>query len=204
VYDVTPYTDDTRLFRLMPATRHPRSRWSGVTDHPSLRDSREPDVRSDSRSRSGQRRSHAHAFGEQVTPMHALAREFVTLDNFTSTPVSYSGHAFSRGRVFQRLCRKIWPTNYGGRGGTYLNEGGGQMRTQYRTTRRRPMVISGTSVKAKRTVRSYGEFAARDERAALVAELSIDTCNAGAGRCAPCRTRRTRAPALSAVTPQHS
>ena len=36
-------------------------------------------------------------FGESVTPnAHALAREFVTLDNFyVNAEVSYSGHAFS-------------------------------------------------------------------------------------------------------------
>ena len=47
-------------------------------------------------------------FGEDVTPnAHALAREFVTLDNFyVDAEVSYDGHAFSTGAYRDRLRRE--------------------------------------------------------------------------------------------------
>ena len=76
-------------------------------------------------------------FGEDVTPnAHALAREFVTLDNFyVNAEVSYDGHAFSTGAYATDFVEKIWPTNYGGRGGPYLSEGGGEMRNAVRQHR---------------------------------------------------------------------
>ncbi|HMC79191.1 MAG TPA: SMP-30/gluconolactonase/LRE family protein, partial [Acidimicrobiia bacterium] len=72
-------------------------------------------------------------FGEDVTPnAHALAREFVLLDNFyVDAEVSYSGHAFSMGAYATDFVNKVWPMNYGGRGGRYLSEGGGVMRNRY-------------------------------------------------------------------------
>jgi len=61
-------------------------------------------------------------FGEEVTPnAHAIAREFVLLDNFyVDAEVSYDGHAFSTGAYATDVVEKLWPTNYGGRGGVYL------------------------------------------------------------------------------------
>ena len=76
----------------------------------------------------GQRRPDLTLFGEEVTPnAHALAREFVLLDNFyVDAEVSYDGHAFSTGAYATDFVEKIWPTNYGQRGGIYLSEGGGE------------------------------------------------------------------------------
>ena len=72
-------------------------------------------------------------FGEEVTPnAHALAREFVLLDNFyVDAEVSYDGHAFSTGAYATDFVEKVWPMNYGRRGGRYLSEGGGAMRNPY-------------------------------------------------------------------------
>ena len=72
-------------------------------------------------------------FGEEVTPNpHALAREFVLLDNFyVDAEVSYDGHAFSTGAYATDFVEKLWPTNYGRRGGVYLSEGGYGDRNPY-------------------------------------------------------------------------
>jgi DNA-binding beta-propeller fold protein YncE len=64
-------------------------------------------------------------FGEQVTPnQHALAREFVLLDNFyVNGEVSADGHNWSLGGYATDYLEKTWPTSYGGRGGDYDAEG---------------------------------------------------------------------------------
>jgi YVTN family beta-propeller protein len=64
-------------------------------------------------------------FGEKVTPnLHALAREFVLLDNFyCDGEVSSDGHNWSLGAYATDYLEKTWPTDYGGRGGDYAGEG---------------------------------------------------------------------------------
>ena len=64
-------------------------------------------------------------FGESVTPnQHKLAREFVLLDNFyVDGEVSADGHNWSLGAYATDYLEKNWPTNYGGRGGSYDAEG---------------------------------------------------------------------------------
>jgi hypothetical protein len=64
-------------------------------------------------------------FGENVTPnQHALAREFVLLDNFyVNGEVSADGHNWTMGAYATDYLEKNWPTNYGGRGGEYPGEG---------------------------------------------------------------------------------
>ena len=103
-------------------------------------------------------------FGDNVTPnAHALAREFVTLDNFyVDAEVSYDGHAFSTGAYATDIVEKFWPVNYAGRGAAYLSEGGGQMRNAYGNVAA-PMngYIWDAVIRAGKTVRSYGEFAVR-------------------------------------------
>src|SRR5207247_3637581 len=53
-------------------------------------------------------------FGDEVTPnAHALAREFVLLDNFyVDAEVSYDGHAFSTAAYATDFVEKVWPMNY--------------------------------------------------------------------------------------------
>ena len=64
-------------------------------------------------------------FGEKITPnQHALAREFVLLDNFyVNGEVSADGHNWSLGAYATDFLEKMWPTSYGGRGGFYYAEG---------------------------------------------------------------------------------
>ena len=64
-------------------------------------------------------------FGENITPnQHALAREFVLLDNiYANGEVSADGHNWSMGAYATDYLEKNWPTSYGGRGGTYPGEG---------------------------------------------------------------------------------
>ncbi|HYT32772.1 MAG TPA: alkaline phosphatase family protein, partial [Thermoanaerobaculia bacterium] len=100
-------------------------------------------------------------FGEDVTPnAHALAREFVLLDNFyVDAEVSYDGHAFSTGAYATDAVEKIWPMNYGSRGGRYLSEGGGAMRNAYGNLDAPEQgYLWDACNRAKVSVRSYGEF----------------------------------------------
>ena len=64
-------------------------------------------------------------FGENITPnQHALAHEFVLLDNFyVNGEVSADGHNWTMGAYATDYLEKNWPTNYGGRGGEYPGEG---------------------------------------------------------------------------------
>lgn len=64
-------------------------------------------------------------FGEKITPnQHALAKEFVLLDNFyVDGEVSADGHNWSMGGYANDYLEKTWPTGYGSRGGEYEGEG---------------------------------------------------------------------------------
>jgi len=57
-------------------------------------------------------------FGRRITPNHhALADEFVLLDNFyVDGEVSADGHNWSMGAYATDYMEKNWPTSYGGRG----------------------------------------------------------------------------------------
>jgi len=94
-------------------------------------------------------------FGESVTPNHhALARQFVLLDNFyCDAEVSADGHNWSMGAYATDYVEKTWPTQYSGRGGEYEYEGGF------------PMVYPSAGylwdncARHGVSYRSYGEFA---------------------------------------------
>jgi DNA-binding beta-propeller fold protein YncE len=64
-------------------------------------------------------------FGENVTPnLHALAKQFVLLDNFyVDGEVSADGHNWTMGAYATDYLEKNWPTSYGSRGGSYPAEG---------------------------------------------------------------------------------
>lgn len=64
-------------------------------------------------------------FPEKITPnQHALAREFVLLDNFyVAAEVSADGHNWSTAAYANDYTEKTWVTSYGGRGGEYVYEG---------------------------------------------------------------------------------
>ncbi len=99
-------------------------------------------------------------FGEQITPnQHALAREFVLLDNFyVDAEVSADGHNWSMGAYATDYVEKIWPSQYSGRRRLYDFEGGS------------PVVapsegyIWDACKKAGITYRSYGEWVANGAR----------------------------------------
>jgi YVTN family beta-propeller protein len=113
-------------------------------------------------------------FGEEVTPnAHALAREFVLLDNFyVDAEVSYDGHAFSTGAYATDVVEKLWPTNYGRRGAIYLSEGGGPDRNEYGNLAAPPGgYLWDAAKRVGVTVRSYGEFAYLDAAKRAVATV---------------------------------
>jgi YVTN family beta-propeller protein len=99
-------------------------------------------------------------FPEKVTPnQHALAREFILLDNFyVDAEVSADGHNWSTAAYANDYVEKNWPTSYGGRGGTYDFEGS------------RPIAypkkgfIWDYCQRAGIRYRSYGEFEAYSKR----------------------------------------
>jgi len=64
-------------------------------------------------------------FPQKITPnQHALARNFVLLDNFyVDAEVSADGHNWSTAAYATDYVEKVWPTSYGDRGGDYDYEG---------------------------------------------------------------------------------
>jgi len=93
-------------------------------------------------------------FGEHVTPnLHAIAKEFVLLDNFyCDAEVSADGHNWSMGAYATDFMEKTWPTSYGGRGGNYDGEG-------TRAIANNKGYIWDHCKRAKVSYRTYGEFA---------------------------------------------
>ena len=94
-------------------------------------------------------------FGEKVTPnLHALAREFVLLDNFyVDAEVSADGHNWSMGAYADDYLEKTWPTSYGGRGGDYDAEGNRAIANN------KGGFIWDHCARAGVSYRTYGEFA---------------------------------------------
>jgi DNA-binding beta-propeller fold protein YncE len=100
-------------------------------------------------------------FGRDVTPNgHALADNFVTFDNFyVDADVSYNGHSYSTAAYATDFVEKMWQTNYAGRGGPYLGEGGGFMRTPFgNIAAPQSGYIWDYARRAGVSVRSYGEY----------------------------------------------
>lgn len=97
-------------------------------------------------------------FPEKVTPNHhALAREFVLLDNFyVDAEVSADGHNWSMAAYANDYVEKTWPTSYGGRGGTYDYEGSRKIAYP------RDGFIWDYCKRAGISYRSYGEFTTKD------------------------------------------
>ncbi len=74
--------------------------------------------------------------------------------------MSYDGHAFSTGAYATDVVEKLWPNNYGRRGGPYLSEGGWLPRTPYGNFSAPPQgYLWDFATRAGVSVRSYGEFA---------------------------------------------
>ena len=94
-------------------------------------------------------------FGEKITPnQHALAREFVLLDNFyVDGEVSMDGHNWTMGAYATDFLEKNWVNSYGGRGGSYDGEGNRAVANN------KGGFLWDHCKKAGVTYRTYGEFA---------------------------------------------
>ncbi len=94
-------------------------------------------------------------FGERITPnQHAIAREFVLLDNFyVDAEVSMDGHSWSMGGYANDYLEKNWVTSYGGRGGSYDGEGNRAIANN------KGGYIWDHCQRAGVSYRTYGEFA---------------------------------------------
>ena len=94
-------------------------------------------------------------FPERVTPnQHAIAREFVLLDNFyVDGEVSADGHNWSMGAYATDYLEKTWVTSYGGRGGEYDGEGNREIANN------RKGFIWDQCKRSGVSYRTYGEFA---------------------------------------------
>ena len=94
-------------------------------------------------------------FGERITPnQHKLAREFVLLDNFyVDGEVSSDGHNWSTSANATDYLEKNWPTDYGGRGGSYAGEAKREIANP------KEGFIWDYCKRAGVTYRTYGEFA---------------------------------------------
>jgi YVTN family beta-propeller protein len=168
VYELTPYSDKTRL---TPARAPQNSPIPARVGDPSpikyvfyiMRENRTYDqIFGDIKEGNGD--PYLCLFGEEVTPnAHALAREFVLLDNFyVDAEVSADGHAFSMGAYANDFIEKTWPLNYAGRGADYLTEGKGPQRNPYGNIAAPPSgYIWDAAKRAGVSVRSYGIFAHR-------------------------------------------
>jgi YVTN family beta-propeller protein len=93
-------------------------------------------------------------FGEHITPnQHALAKEFVLLDNFyVDGEVSADGHNWSMGAYATDFMEKNWPTSYGNRG-----------RGAKSATALNKLYIWDQASRSGVSFRTYGEFASRKE-----------------------------------------
>ena len=98
-------------------------------------------------------------FPQKVTPnQHALASEFVLLDNFyVDAEVSADGHNWSAAAYANDYVEKTWVSSYGGRGGTYDYEG------QKEIAHPRDGFIWDHCKRAGISFRSYGWFADGDK-----------------------------------------
>ena len=94
-------------------------------------------------------------FGENITPnQHAVAKEFVLLDNFyVNAEVSADGHNWSTAAYATDYLEKNWVTSYGGRGGTYDAEGTREIANN------KNGFIWNLAKKYGVSYRTYGEFA---------------------------------------------
>jgi len=97
-------------------------------------------------------------FGNKVTPNHhAIANEFVLLDNFyVDAEVSADGHNWSMAAYATDFVEKTWPTSYGGRGGNYDFEG------TRKAAYPRDGFIWDYCKRAGVSYRTYGEFVSDD------------------------------------------
>lgn len=109
-------------------------------------------------------------FPQKITPnQHAIAKEFVLLDNFyVDAEVSADGHNWSSAAYANDYVEKNWVTSYGGRGGTYDFEG------QKEIAHPRDGFIWDHCLRAGVSFRTYGWFA--DDEKPNIATLKGKFC----------------------------
>lgn len=114
-------------------------------------------------------------FPEKITPNeHALANEFVLLDNFyVDAEVSADGHNWSMAAYANDFIEKTWPTEYGGRGGDYPYVGNRKIALP------KDGFIWDDCLKHNVTFRNYGEFC--DNGTPSLKDLASHTCKAYPG-----------------------
>lgn len=112
-------------------------------------------------------------FGKNITPnAHALADQFVLLDNFyVDAEVSADGHNWSMAGYATDYVEKNWPTNYSGRGGNY--DFGGGMPVANPTKG----FIWDYCQRAGVSFRNYGEFMDEGEPSLPVLKKSGNYCH---------------------------
>ena len=168
VYSLTPYTAATRFAPADVPRASPIPRVVGDASPIKyvfyvIRENRTYDqVLGDMRQGNGD--ASITLFGEEVTPnAHKISRDYVLFDNFyVNAEVSYGGHAYSTAAYSTDIVEKMWPVNYGNRGGVYLSEGGGTMRNPYGNIAAPAQgYIWDACTRAGISVRSYGEFVER-------------------------------------------
>jgi DNA-binding beta-propeller fold protein YncE len=165
VYELTPYTDATRLTNPSIPVGSPIPRVVGGSSPIKhvlyiIRENRTYDsVLGDLPQGNGD--LSLNIFGKDVTPnAHALSTNFVTFDNFyVDADVSFDGHAFSTAAYATDVIQKLWQTYYANRGGVYMGEGGGFMRNPFgNVSAPERGYIWDFAARRNVSVRSYGEF----------------------------------------------
>lgn len=111
-------------------------------------------------------------FGESVTPnAHALAREFVLLDNFFADgEVSADGHEWTMGAQATDFVEKLWPLNYGhgqGKKNDYPSEG------RWPVAYPANGYLWNRAAEAGVTFRSYGEFCHTPTKGDILSEPTL-------------------------------
>jgi YVTN family beta-propeller protein len=93
-------------------------------------------------------------FGEKITPnQHALARQFVLLDNFyVDGEVSSDGHNWSMGAYATDFLEKNWPSHYGRRGSSEASSGLREVANN------KAGFVWDNASRSKVSFRTYGEF----------------------------------------------
>jgi len=93
-------------------------------------------------------------FGPDATPnVHALAEEFVLLDNFfADAEVSADGHNWSTAAYATDFVEKVWPLEYAGNGWSYVFEG------DEPNAAPTAGYLWDAAARAGVTLRNYGEF----------------------------------------------
>ena len=115
-------------------------------------------------------------FGRKVTPnQHALAEQFVLLDNFyVDAEVSADGHNWSMAAYANDFVEKTWPTNYGGRGGNYDFAANKAVATP------RNGFLWDYAIRKGLSFRDYGEFT-DDDGTVYLPELNQHMCHSYPG-----------------------